>query len=85
MNDIIILGNGFDLAHGLATGYKDYVREMIIDSSRTFAQQPLYSDSPFRLKEYSIHLAYEEGYVAPYLFEQKLNDELAALYLQVAR
>ena len=85
MNDIIILGNGFDLAHGLATGYKDYVKEMIIDSSRTFAQQPLYSDSPFRLKEYSIHLAYEEGYVAPYLFEQKQNDELAALYLQVAR
>lgn len=32
MNDIIILGNGFDLAHGLATGYKDYVRAMLIDS-----------------------------------------------------
>lgn len=32
MNDIIILGNSFDLAHGLATGYKDYVRAMLIDS-----------------------------------------------------
>ena len=25
MNRIIIIGNGFDKAHGLATGYKDFI------------------------------------------------------------
>lgn len=51
MNDIIILGNGFDLAHGLATGYKDYVREMLIDSLMETAKFPIsYGDSPFRIK-----------------------------------
>lgn len=50
MNDIIILGNGFDLAHGLATGYKDYVREMLIDSLIVKGgERPTYTDSPFKL------------------------------------
>ncbi|WP_247237903.1 AbiH family protein [Telluribacter sp. SYSU D00476] len=26
MNRIVILGNGFDIAHGLATGYRDFIR-----------------------------------------------------------
>lgn len=25
MNRIIIIGNGFDKAHGLATGYRDFI------------------------------------------------------------
>jgi len=25
MNRLILLGNGFDLAHGLATSYKDFI------------------------------------------------------------
>jgi len=25
MNRIILIGNGFDLAHGLKTGYKDFI------------------------------------------------------------
>lgn len=51
MNDIIILGNGFDLAHGLATGYKDYVRAMLIDSLREKINRLEYQDSPFRIPE----------------------------------
>jgi len=49
VNDIIILGNGFDLAHGLATGYKDYVRAMLIDSIQERGYDPEYHDSPFRI------------------------------------
>ena len=50
MNDIIILGNGFDLAHGLKTGYKDYVREMLIDSLIVKGgARSTYMDSPFKL------------------------------------
>lgn len=26
MNRIIIIGNGFDLAHNLKTGYKDFIK-----------------------------------------------------------
>lgn len=25
MNRLVIIGNGFDLAHGLKTGYKDFI------------------------------------------------------------
>ena len=84
MNDIIILGNGFDLAHGLATGYKDYVKEMIIDSSRLLNPAPIYPDSPFRLKYYPSPFNYEGGPVGPYLYNQKDGNELAQLYLRVA-
>lgn len=84
MNDIIILGNGFDLAHGLATGYKDYVKEMIIDSSRLLNPAPIYKDSPFRLKDYPTTFNYEENPVGPYLYNQKDSNELAQLYLRVA-
>lgn len=50
MNDIIILGNGFDLAHGLATGYKDYVRAMLIDSLIVKGgARSTYKGSPFKL------------------------------------
>ena len=49
MNDIIILGNGFDLAHGLATGYKDYVRVMLIDSlNGAEGRKNNYQRSPFK-------------------------------------
>ena len=27
MNRIIIIGNGFDLAHNLKTGYKDFIND----------------------------------------------------------
>ena len=84
VNDIIILGNGFDLAHGLATGYKDYVKEMIIDSSRLLNPAPRYRNSPFRLKDYPTTFNYEESPVGPYLYNQKDRNELAQLYLRVA-
>lgn len=29
MNKLIILGNGFDLAHGLKTSYEDFIRDII--------------------------------------------------------
>lgn len=43
MKEIVILGNGFDLAHDLKTGYKDFVREMLMDSFRI---PPQYPNSP---------------------------------------
>ncbi len=36
MNRIIIIGNGFDKAHGLATGYKDFIDDYWTDFSYHF-------------------------------------------------
>ena len=33
MNRIIIIGNGFDKAHGLATGYRDFIDSYWINVS----------------------------------------------------
>ena len=30
MNRIILIGNGFDLAHGLETGYRDFIDDFWI-------------------------------------------------------
>jgi len=29
MNQLIIIGNGFDLAHGLKTSYKDFILDLL--------------------------------------------------------
>ncbi|WP_455109088.1 AbiH family protein [Porphyromonas sp.] len=82
MNDIIILGNGFDLAHGLATGYKDYVRAMLIDSLIVKGgERSTYMDSPFKLSG-SIG---KSGVPASEFWEaaQKKNSELCELYNSV--
>lgn len=79
MNDIIILGNGFDLAHGLATGYKDYVRAMLIDSLIVKGgARSTYKDSPFKLSG-SIN---KSGVSASDLWEaaEKKNRKLCELY-----
>lgn len=48
MNHLIIIGNGFDLAHGLKTSYRDYVRAMMIDSMLVLGQRQ-FQNSPFHL------------------------------------
>ncbi|MDR1763164.1 MAG: bacteriophage abortive infection AbiH family protein, partial [Dysgonamonadaceae bacterium] len=34
MNRIILIGNGFDLAHGLKTSYKDFINDFWINEIR---------------------------------------------------
>lgn len=50
MNRLIIIGNGFDLAHGLKTSYKDfidwywdYVRDALLQCNKRIYQDPLLS------------------------------------------
>lgn len=35
MNRIIVIGNGFDLAHGLKTGYQDFINDYWAQVSST--------------------------------------------------
>ncbi len=47
MTELIIIGNGFDLAHGMKTAYSDYIRAMLLDALKN---RPQYGkDSPFYL------------------------------------
>lgn len=79
MNDIIILGNGFDLAHGLKTGYKDYVRAMLIDSlSLKAGFYGIYQDSPFKLSRSINNSGLGLGELEQ--FDKKENRKLCELY-----
>ena len=73
MNQIIIIGNGFDLAHGLKTSYSDYLLWLIKDLmkrsneggySRTFMK-----DGPFNVK--GSHAEISSGDLENFLAEIK--------------
>lgn len=44
MNRLIIIGNGFDLAHGIKTSYKDFVLDYLCESIKKFNNNLFYSD-----------------------------------------
>ena len=44
MNRLIIIGNGFDLAHGLKTSYKDFVLDYLCEYINKFNSNLYYSD-----------------------------------------
>jgi hypothetical protein len=47
MNRLVIIGNGFDLAHGLPTSYKDFIDDYWIDVLKELYDNHSYSDSLF--------------------------------------
>lgn len=44
MNRLIIIGNGFDLAHGIKTSYKDFITEYLSKALDIFFKENSYSD-----------------------------------------
>ena len=44
MNRLIIIGNGFDLAHGIKTSYKDFIADYLCNAINTFFENRIYSD-----------------------------------------
>lgn len=47
MNRLVIIGNGFDLAHGLPTSYKDFIVDYWINVLKELHDNHLYGDSLF--------------------------------------
>lgn len=45
MNRLVIIGNGFDLAHGLPTKYSDFIEDYFIDAMKIFAEKREFSDT----------------------------------------
>jgi hypothetical protein len=50
MNRLIIIGNGFDLAHGLKTSYSDFIRTYISSSINTFFDKQEIEDPLLEIK-----------------------------------
>lgn len=44
MNRLVIIGNGFDLAHGLPTRYSDFIEDYILESMSFFFDNRKYED-----------------------------------------
>lgn len=44
MNRLILIGNGFDLAHGLKTSYKDFITDYLCSAISEFYQNKTYED-----------------------------------------
>ena len=45
MNRLVIIGNGFDLAHGLPTSYKDFIVDYVVEKANLFQESGFYEDS----------------------------------------
>lgn len=44
MNRLVIIGNGFDLAHGLPTSYKDFIEDYFVEKMNVFLTERVYED-----------------------------------------
>ena len=44
MNRLILVGNGFDLAHGLPTSYADFIRSYLVDAIKKYKQDKSFVD-----------------------------------------
>lgn len=50
MNRLIIIGNGFDLAHGIKTSYKDFVLDYLTNSINSFYKHGHFEDELMSIK-----------------------------------
>lgn len=66
-NRLIIVGNGFDLAHGLKTSYKDFINWLLCDAYSKFIKNNFYfSDEVFEFDQYNSYLK-TTGYDAEFI------------------
>ncbi len=67
MNRLVIVGNGFDIAHGLKTRYEDFLYDYLILALKEFERNGIYEDS-FLKFNFLNHLRFSDG-----LLSSKLN------------
>jgi hypothetical protein len=54
MNRLIIIGNGFDLAHGLPTRYEDFILHYVENVLDSFLQNRTYEDDLIKLSDINV-------------------------------
>lgn len=83
-----ILGNGFDLHHGLPTSYVPHLREIVLRSERFVGEWESYSDSADLWADVEENLAYPDSYAlvdhleswAPDLLSDRESDRDGIIY-----
>lgn len=58
MNRLIIVGNGFDLAHGLKTSYCDFITNYLVEVLNAFYTEGHYDDPLIEVEHFIIHVNY---------------------------
>ena len=65
MNRLIIIGNGFDLAHGLKTSYCDFLDDYLKNALDTFYEKDHYDDPLLNLENSAVQISYQYPYTSP--------------------
>ncbi|QNR83595.1 hypothetical protein H9N25_16790 [Pedobacter riviphilus] len=69
MNRLIIIGNGFDLAHGLKTSYCDFINNYLTNALNIFAESRFYDDPLLEITHINKHRYYTNIYPVPVTIE----------------
>lgn len=69
MNRLIIIGNGFDLAHGLKTSYCDFINNYLTNALNIFAESRFYDDPLLEITHINKHRYYTNIYPVPVTVE----------------
>jgi hypothetical protein len=69
MNRLIIIGNGFDLAHGLETSYCDFINNYLTAALNSFAENRFYDDPLLEIVHDNKHQYYTNIYPVPVTVE----------------
>jgi len=66
MNRLVLIGNGFDLAHGLKTSYKHFVEDYLANALNSFFEKNTYSDPLLEIKfKYAGHRFHDSPMSSP--------------------
>lgn len=59
MNRLIIIGNGFDLAHGLKTSYFDFIQDYLVNAINEFSDKNYYEDPLLQITHAASQIRYQ--------------------------
>jgi hypothetical protein len=59
-NRLVLIGNGFDLAHGFKTSYKNFMDWYMCDAYQQFLEKNYYNDTLFEIKNKSSRIRYSK-------------------------
>ncbi|WP_207425691.1 AbiH family protein [Pedobacter sp. SYSU D00535] len=88
MNRLILIGNGFDLAHGLKTSYSDFIKWYLTFSMENALERGYYTDKlievnsvwdfrtkmPFKSVKDMVHYFYDSGKLGYLIYWEGLDD-----------
>ncbi|WP_271406011.1 AbiH family protein [Tenacibaculum soleae] len=82
MNRLIIIGNGFDIAHGIKSSFKNFIEDYFCNVINTFYTENSYSDKLFEIKFKHAHNVFSP---VPDLIKSNQSFELIKQYIQEQR